>query len=323
MKPATIIKFLKALGCHDAAESGDWVTCKCPLAPFRHKSGKDSTPSFGVNVSSGMFNCFACEKGSLESLLSTIDFSTRKEPFDQLRPKYDFQAARDALDTAESEIDGLAPYEELGPVGTPFHAFPEWWLNSFTPAHLTPNGSAYLHGRHISYEESVREDLRYDPYFDMVVFPYRNAWGVLAGARGRCADPEKDLQHYDYKFNKLNNSGSVFMGEHLIPAAVDNHKPLLVVEGQIDRIACLRHYPYVLANLTAKPTHEKLATLNSCPDGVVLMLDNDETGKEATPLWVKGLKVPVAVLSYPEEFKDPDKVPSALLGPLLSDLLNA
>lgn len=55
-----------------------WVNASCPFAPFRHKNGTDSSPSFGISVSqeSGMppqYKCFSCnESGDLRSLLHNL-----------------------------------------------------------------------------------------------------------------------------------------------------------------------------------------------------------------------------------------------------------
>ena len=113
MKEGVAVQFLKALGCHDASRVGGWVTCKCPLAPFLHKSGKDSTPSFGINIDSGKFNCFACQKGSLETLLGIISLYTMKPGVpEHLRDRFNLPLAREILQGAAGDVDALPSYEE-------------------------------------------------------------------------------------------------------------------------------------------------------------------------------------------------------------------
>lgn len=323
MKAPAIIKFLHALGCKDASEQGEWVTCKCPLAFWRHKSGKDSMPSFGVNIEKGGFNCFACEKGSLEYLIGILSLYLSKPNLPEpLKYRYNIPLAREILSDALSDLDVLDPYEDaLKPSGAVFNPWPDWALQGFTPAHLVHDSSEYLTKRGVSLAECKQFDLRFDTPRQMLLAPYKNVWGKLAGIRGRSINPDANLQHYDYSTGGAKNAGLVFFNEQVIPEAVSAHMPLLVVEGQFDTIAVSRHYPYVLGNLTAKPTHEKIATLNACPDGVLLMLDNDETGIASTLLWLKELKVPKGKLEFPAQYKDPDQIPPAELAELVAPLL--
>lgn len=321
MQPGTIVQFLKALGCHDASPQGGWVTCKCPLAFWTHKTGKDSTPSFGVRIDSGFFNCFACGKGSLETLLGTLELYLPKAP-DLVRARFNIPLAREVLQGAAGEVDVLPPYEEaVANQSKVFEPWPDWVLNGYTPAHLHKDSSAYLNKRGLDLLEVTTYGLRFDVGRQMVIFPFRNHGGYLAGGRGRCINPEFKVQHYDYKHGEVNNTALTFLGEDCVPEAVEKHRPLILVEGQFDWVAVKRFYPYVLGNLTAMPTPEKLQLLNSCPDGVVTMLDNDETGYKARKEWEVGLHVPVGRLDYPEAFKDPDSMPRPLLAELIGQFV--
>lgn len=314
-----IVKFLKFLGGENPGPVGNWVTCKCPLAYWTHKSQKDGTPSFGVNVNSGKFNCFACLSGSLEDLLGTLELYTSQNPHPF--KKFDFAGARAALEGLGIGEEDLPEYGLVKNLEE-FFPWSDYWLETFAKVSASEDASHYLEKRLVTPEVAAEFDLRWDSKRRMVVAPFRNVWGQLAGARGRCIDQfTPGLKHFDYTFHDHNNSAMVLFNEHVIAEAVAKHRPVVVVEGQFDAMAVRKVYKYVVANLTAKPTPAKLATLNNCPDGVLMMLDNDETGDKAREKWFRGLNVPCGAVDYPREYKDPGGTPHMFLQQALSGLL--
>lgn len=312
----SIVSVLNALGCEDPGPAGVWVTCRCPLAWVRHKSKKDSTPSFGVSIKTGVWNCFACDSGTLEDLVGVLEMYESKQPSGRVR---DFQRARSILQGVELE----EPLPEYGKEEKlqEFYPWSEHWTASFLRASDSPEASKYLSGRLVGVEQQAQFDLRWDSTRRMVVAPYRNVWGQLAGARGRAVDDWKGVRHHDYSFNGENNSALVLFNEQVISDAVSKHLPVILVEGQFDTMAVARVYEQVVGNLTAKPTPAKIATLNNCPEGVLLMLDSDAAGQEAAKKWAAALTVPVGVISYPTEFKDPALIPLIVLKDVLKDVL--
>ena len=81
----------------------------------------------------------------------------------------------------------------------------------------------------------------------------------------------------------------------------------MVVEGQFDLWRTVQAYPKALANLTAKPTMEKVKKLGDC--GTVIQIpDTDEAGRESAHRYAQlcgqlGLKHRVIWLD--EGVKDP------------------
>lgn len=67
MRESTIGFILKQLGIHQKLKSSGsgWVMVSCPLAPVRHRSGRDDKPSLGVSVGPGVsiVKCHACGVG--------------------------------------------------------------------------------------------------------------------------------------------------------------------------------------------------------------------------------------------------------------------
>lgn len=302
MTPEQGRAFLLALGGKPEQYSGGgWIKCPCLLAPYTHKNGKDNNPSFGLSVGEAKvskFNCFTCRSGSPEELLQTL------EHYSGGSPQYNFAAARAMLQQETVDVFPLAPFAEFQhDITQEFFEWPAWFVDTYPEAWDNQAAMDYLTKRGVSVAEAFFFDLRWDHTRNMVCFPFRNVHGKLAGMRGRCIYPEGQ-QHYDYTWNKVNNTGLVWYNEQVLNA----EKPVIVVEGQFDCLRVQRVYPYSLANLTAKAMYAKVKKLVQAP-GVILMLDNDKTGQDAIARYEEYFKlfnIPYQIVFPSEDAKDPD-----------------
>lgn len=315
MKAAGILALLKALGVNNAKEGNDWVQSSCPLGPYTHVGGADHNPSFGVQVTKGQshFNCFVCEHGTLDELVSTFAYHWERNPVGGMY--VDLKKAREILEVEGGEIEGLPDYEDSQTV-QPFEEWPTWILDNWTPVQLVAQAMEYLtvgrtvHGAQpVSEEQAIAANLRWDADFSRIVAPFWNVYGRFAGARGRSTLPDvpKAYRHYDYRWQGRSNTKLVWYGEQ----ALELEGPLIVVEGQFDLINISQVYPKVVANLTAKPSKQKMMKAVQS-DGLLFMLDNDDTGqtvKEQYVEYAERYKVPFGVIDYPKEWKDPASVP--------------
>ena len=315
--------FLSTLSVYNLNWGGSkWAQCSCPLAPFTHKSGTDSNPSFGVTVGDepSNFNCYVCAKGTLADLVGQLMLYCQKYPEQAYR--YDLAKAQEILQHEHDKITVLPEYKEMVPSPyVEFQEWPEYWLEDYLPWEQHYRSKEYvLFERRVHYSVADIFGLRYDPAKDMVVSPFRTASGKLAGARGRAvdADCDKKWRHYDYPWNKVRNSGLVWFNER----ALNLPGPLVLVEGQFD---CMRIWPFykkVMAILSAKTTLYKQRKLTAC-DQVVLMLDDDKTGQDKTQEWIRYLSghgVQVGVLSVPEGVKDAGECHDSVLKELFAGI---
>jgi hypothetical protein len=217
------------------------------------------------------FNCFSCTNGSAQELLQSIQM------YNQINPSpypIDFKVAQGILDAEDLEVIPLPAYSEFHPgTVTPFQAWPEYWISSFLSVSEMPEAYSYLQGRNVPEEMWAERELRYDFSKRMIVFPYRNINGELAGARGRAIDAGVLRNFHDYRWNGVNNAKSVWYNEQCLQTM----KPVVVVEGQFDAMRVLERYDTVVAMLTAKPTPEKLLKLSYAPK-IILIPDNDGPG---------------------------------------------
>lgn len=281
--------FLSALGVK-VEYKGGWLRGRCPLARWNHQNGKDSSPSFGLKVEphgASHYHCFACSSGALSTLVQELEMKSDYGKSSDV--SYDFKRAWEMLEEDASTVYPLPEYHEFAQSEhRPFHPWPQAALDAFPPAYTSAVARRYLAWRGFTLAEAKAQDLRVDEYRNMLVFPYRNVSGVLAGLRGRLMDfgqPHDQLKHYDYKFGDSNNAYTCWLGEEILETATG---PVVVVEGQFDRMRVLRHYPFVVANMTAKPSDQKLEKLLWAP-GVVIMLDEDKTGLSAGVKWANRL----------------------------------
>lgn len=320
---------IKALGSEPLVDGTDWILASCPLAPYTHKNGTDSNPSFGIRLEEGeepYYHCFSCMSGSLEDLVGTLEMFTGNDPSHAKR--YDLKTARTILLNMDVGIVPLPEFSEFGNQKMQvFEEWPQWYVDSFTPWQFCKPAFEYLKSRGVTGEQAKRFDLRYDNAKNMLVHPYSNVYGKLAGLRGRSLQGGKGhTGHYDYTWNDTNNANLVWYNEQ----ALGHGEPVVVVEGQYDLYAVDRVYPYVVANLTAKPVAAKMAKLAQTP-WVILFNDSDEAGQAANKKYLKYLVpqgIQVTTIEYPEvlgadgkpEKLDPDKMGSHWIAEQLNKL---
>lgn len=84
MEAARIEEMLTRLGCSKIKQGYNaWVNATCPLAQWRHPSGHDENPSFGVSVESGgasKYKCHSCgTSGELTYLIFSIARYSKKD----------------------------------------------------------------------------------------------------------------------------------------------------------------------------------------------------------------------------------------------------
>jgi DNA primase len=285
MKPDQAKAFLKALGSKPHYDGGKWVKSDCPLAPFTHQNHKDTNPSFGVSVEPNKhsaYNCFTCHNGSVEELLQTIEMYCGQNPMKAGR--YNIKAARELLESEEVAVQSLGDYTEFGESGPVFQEWPEWFINSFVRAEFNAKAYQYLEGRGVTPAQIAKHNLRYDSKREMIVHPYKNVYGHLAGARGRSIHNhlKGHTKFYDYTWNEVNNASLVWYNE----PAIDTEEPIIIVEGQFDLYTVERVWPHVIANLTGKPVPTKMKKLSHV-SGAILMLDNDPTADVAVQKYLE------------------------------------
>lgn len=306
----------------DSKSDGKWLRCSCPLAPYLHQNGKDSNPSFALSISeheSPHFNCFSCQGGTAAELLQRLEMYARQSP--KMALPYKFKEAHEILDTEELVPEELEEFQEFKPsVYQAITPWPESFLSTFIHADKVVLAREYLYEskdhlngfgqkcRGFKPEETHKFDLRYDHSRGMVVFPYRDAFGRLAGMRGRSIVEKK---FHDYTWQGVNNASLCWLNE----TSLEQIGWVVVVEGNFDVVRVAVRWPKVVGNMTAKPIPSKMGKLLSAT-GTVFIPDNDATGTtsiEKYRSYHQKHHHPFRVLKLPDTVKDADDVHSDYL----------
>lgn len=254
---------LHALDVPNISDRTGWVTSSCPFAPYKHATGLDRSPSFGIRIEDLFCNCFSCgTAGKLDSLLFELQQLNRKA---QIYPSSAITEAWRVLNNHE------APRMSIPKIGVPakneVQIWPESWLRRYIPA---PE-HYYLKERGLSAKARELLEPRWDVEGCRIILPFRDWAGRLCGAQGRTLiDAKPKYLHYRYA-NVVND---VWAGEHLC----DLLSTLYIVEGPLDRARLLNYTTNVIASM-GTPSRNKLARLKHF-DRIVILFDQDEAGQK-------------------------------------------
>lgn len=356
MDPTTTRTFLRALGVakFGRARTG-WVTCACPLAPWRHPdgSGKASfglktSANLGANLGAGLgtglgagpavAKCFSCDfVGSPAELLYEMLGRNRLSPAG--RP-YDFpralailadesRTAATAIVTPTVKSIDEATYGDGEPAD---FVFPESWLAGFEPAHAGDAVHPYLAARGVPVRVASDLDLRFDAQRRRVCFPVRDVHGRLRGLHGRSIDAHAGpahaghdhagLRYLMYTLADPNDPAvrrcnpDIWLGE----AWVDPDRPVVVVESVFDLARVFQCYRNVMTPLTASLNAKKLARLAGIAT-LVPMFDADKAGALALATLARAHVLRgTAILPVQSigGFKDPGAAPVEVVAGILA-----
>ena len=307
MKKETVEKLAPHIGTTVSSYRAGWAVMSCPFGPWRHESGKDAHPSFGIKVNPtkpSICKCFSCGfGGDLTDLLLELGIEYKKSPSSE----YDLSKALEIVsyELDELEFDTDIPDYKQGKSQTPtFFEYPEWWLHSFPFAIKFTDAKTYLWNRGISLEHAKELDLRYDAMQKRVCFPFRDFKGRLAGMQGRAVDPKKEPRYYFYDYGEHKNM-QVWLGEHTI----NLDRPVVLVEGPFDYASVHRVYKNVLASFSAGISVEKLQRVGEARE-IITFYDHGKGGDQARKRIRKVLKgTPILDLIPSEFFGDPGATP--------------
>lgn len=306
-----IIYLAKELGVERIKHAKLAVMISCPLAPWRHKKGTDSDPSFGIFMKEGQestYNCFACHaSGFVTGLVRFLNNKCNGRYNDLLKwveQVNSFDIA-DIIKTAFEKKKVELDYN--------YRVFNENELDNFK--NKVPQ---YALDRKISIESCKLWDLGYDKNSldPRLIFPVRDRKGSLVGIVGRTIrDQEPRYKNY-WGFNK-----EIFLyGEHLF----EQDKPVVVVEGMISAIKAKQ----ILGN-------NVFAIMGSCPSKyqinkllgycasrpLITIYDADEAGDSARDITDDYLKGKHSVYHvYLPRDTDPDSVNEDILKKLFSQV---
>lgn len=300
------------------------VLTKCPF----HKGGQEYKPSFSINLEKALFHCFTCHvAGSINYLLKLLGLS--REQIDSelsiIRPLLEKNAETHRLEkqnffrqTDPFKADYILPEKVLGVY--------EW-----APMQLIEKG----------FNEALLRDLEigFDRRGERIMYPLRDLYGNLAGFSGGASKPEQQPKYNVYQGRRqvrdLNGRMRTVQGDfgdwfdqefpdyrcenhdflwnynRVYPRVLsmgmsDPNATVVIVEGFKACMWMLQAgYLNTVALMGSYISERQQMMLHRLNANVVLFLDNDKAGKEAS-VWVgeylwKPMRGRVSVVTYPPE----------------------
>lgn len=282
-----IKELLENYGIKNIKIKGDQISCSCPWHTDNH-------PSFGINAKNRIFNCFSCgSKGTL------IDFIARMEniPFEEAKvlsltkglEKKDI----DLMDRVRKKLFAVEDKEKILD-----ESILEKYKGKIHKSILERvEDKEVLHKFEIGY---CSENKR-------TTFPIRNHMGQLIAVVGRAIGNELP------KYKNIIPITGFKKANHLYGLHFCKKESLLIlVEGELDVLSFFKSgFPYAVALMGASLGKIQLDLLGRHANQVILALDNDRAGKEATEKIAKQLSriIDTRIFKYPnEKIKDPGEM---------------
>jgi hypothetical protein len=297
-----------------------WLHGRCPLPT--HES-KDSRSSFAVNLAENYWLCHSdsCKKNRRNKgggdVITLVALKENCQPYEAAQKLIEWFHVNGNEKPARAEQSAGAGVSTSQPSESPAENKPL----GFPGFKEVDSTHEYLRGRGIrltTLEEfgvgfySGRSTVIKDPY--RIVIPVHNAKGELVAYAGRSLDPTADKYHFPAGFHK---SLELFNLHR-----VRTDQPLLVIEGFFGCMAVHQAgFQNVVALMGRTLSDAQLKLLERFTD-VVLMLDGDEPGREATAAMLPRIAAQsfVRTLALPDG-EQPDTIPPERLKDLLTPAL--
>lgn len=302
----------------DHVAGDEWIAI-CPLHD-------DHSPSFSINTTKFVYNCFSCGGGSLPDLVARLRGIGIDEAIQWLMrgiAEYDEDPARFMERFTKSLMVSVVREEIHYPV------FNESVLNPFIKGlHDSDRAQSYLNGRYISpdvaerfkigYDESAfRANVKFGTYTGEAIILPHFFKSELVGYQQRWIGKDKP----DW-VPKYTNTGSFPKDVTLwnYDQAIESDSLTIVVESVFTAIYLEAMGFNAVATFGAEVTDQQVRILSNFGRGLVLAFDNDDTGYRATDHLTEALRnsIPIYHSDYVPGHKSDlnDLGPDALLAHL-------
>lgn len=300
----------------DPPNSQGWMSVGCPYAPYTHEKGYDRNPSMRVLVKDGGFShwkCWSCNQGGdLVTMLYDLQrLGNETLPYEQLM----------ALATGESDELVFPSFEQAFHEKPPPPVLPESWLDTMPLMLTVPTciGADYMRKR--GYHDDTWEEceLRWDHSRQRVIWPIRDTQGLLRGVQGRSIHDNVKPKYLHYSYEDEARGSDFFLGENKI----NFDKPIVLIEGSIDKMGVQRVYSNALAIMGASTIlrPEKLDRIATA-FAIVPFLDGNKAGQagmETIKQWCRKKRLCIPVLA--PAGRDPGDLHEETIGELVGEAL--
>jgi DNA primase len=304
----------------------------------------EKSPSFFVSESMQRYKCFGCgESGDVITFLEKYEGMTFLEALEDLAEKAGItlqkftqsamgSAAEDerkkileVLDITKEYYHYLLTQHSVGEKARQYlkdRQIKTESVNLFTIGYSSQEWDSLFHylTKKKKYQPELLEKAGliikgkkggyYDRFRDRLMFPLRNHRGQVVGFSGRVLDPKiKEAKYINSPETSVYHKSAMLFGYAELLQHIRKAKWVVVVEGELDVIASTQaHVNEIVAVKGSVLTEEHAKLLKRVVDRVILSMDTDSAGVEATKRAIKilapqGLEVRVAQVPAG---KDPD-----------------
>lgn len=277
------------------------------LCPFHN----DHSPSLIISPEKQIFNCFTCRTGgnvfsfvmkyenvsfaeAVSIVAKKVGFNLKNDVFVKSENKYskDYEIYEYAMKYYLNNInttDGSKAREYLLKRGINETIIKEFKLGYSGSSKDTFYRLATNKGwdietlNKLGLINKVNENV-YDTFINRVVIPIENLKGEVVGFTGRIFNGEDNTAKYlNTKETEIFKKSSLLFNYHNAKNYIRDRKSVIVVEGNMDAIKMsAKGFKNVVALMGVALSKEQIDILKRLKVPVILMLDNDNAGEEAT-----------------------------------------
>lgn len=149
----------------------------------------------------------------------------------------------------------------------------------------------------------------YDLFINRIMFPIHDNSGNVVGFTARIFNGEKTAKYLNSKESEVFKKGKILFNLHRAKEFIKEKHEVIIVEGNMDAIRMYSvGFKNTIALMGTSLTKDQIGLLKKLKSKIVLMLDNDSAGEQATinngqTLLNDGFDVSVVRLT---DYKDPD-----------------
>lgn len=277
------------------------------LCPFHN----DHSPSLIISPEKQIFNCFTCRTGgnvfsfvmkyenvsfaeAVSIVAKKVGFNLKNDVFVKSENKYskDYEIYEYAMKYYLNNInttDGSKARDYLLKRGINETIIKEFKLGYSGSSKDTFYKLATNKGwdietlNKLGLINKVNENV-YDTFINRVVIPIENLKGEVVGFTGRIFNGEDNTAKYlNTKETEIFKKSSLLFNYHNAKNYIRDRKSVIVVEGNMDAIKMsAKGFKNVVALMGVALSKEQIDILKRLKVPVILMLDNDNAGEEAT-----------------------------------------
>lgn len=277
------------------------------LCPFHN----DHSPSLIISPEKQIFNCFTCRTGgnvfsfvmkyenvsfaeAVSIVAKKVGFNLKNDVFIKSENKYskDYEIYEYAMKYYLNNInttDGSKARDYLLKRGINETIIKEFKLGYSGSSKDTFYKLATNKGwdietlNKLGLINKVNENV-YDTFINRVVIPIENLKGEVVGFTGRIFNGEDNTAKYlNTKETEIFKKSSLLFNYHNAKNYIRDRKSVIVVEGNMDAIKMsAKGFKNVVALMGVALSNEQIDILKRLKVPVILMLDNDNAGEDAT-----------------------------------------